>query len=101
MARGRPFQPGTSGNPKGRPPGIVEPRPRGTLRRVIDRFIAERNGEELMLEAFHTGIQDRRRALGFLELAGRVNREIGLGSDHGTAVVTIVFQSPLRKEKLR
>lgn len=36
-----PYKPGESGNLKGRPKGIVETKPRGTLRTIVKAFIEE------------------------------------------------------------
>lgn len=94
------WKPGQSGNPKGRPPGIVETKPRGLMRQLFDDAL-DANTRQRTVQTLQDVLTDRRRVIDALTLGARLTREIGLGSDEGSARVTIIFKSPLRPEKLR
>jgi len=66
------FLPGVSGNPIGRPPGVKDKLPRGSVAAVFRDFISTKGGHDKMLEAVDAGVKNHRRALGYLELGARV-----------------------------
>ena len=82
------FKPGKAGNPKGRPPGIKETRPRGYLRAAIDTVMAA--DPKKLTAAIRRGLEDPRYAHAFAELIGRVGKEIG-GSAADGDIRPVVF----------
>lgn len=92
---------GQSGNPKGKPKGAKDKVPRGSVKQAFEEFINVRGGQRAMVDAISAGMRDKRRALGFLELAAKVFREVGPGSEAESRPITIVFESPLRPERLK
>lgn len=93
------FKAGQSGNRRGRPKGAKDKIPRGSIKRVYERFLEECDGEEAMLRALIDGIGDRKRALGFLELGARVLDRVQ--DQSAGRPVTIIFRSSVQFEKLR
>jgi hypothetical protein len=89
------FKPGVSGNPKGRPKGIKERGPRSPLKRAIAALLDEHGGHAAILDAILEGLGDRRRALGFLELIGKVEKEIGSGTEGGGLPGVIIVPAGL------
>lgn len=77
------FKPGNRGNPKGRPPGIKETRPRGYLRAAIDTVMAA--DPKKLTAAIRRGLEDKRYAHAFAELIGKVGKEIGGSAADGDA----------------
>src|SRR5712692_3115783 len=88
------FKPGKAGNPKGRPPGIKETRPRGYLRAAIDTVMAA--DPKKLTAAIRRGLEDPRYAHAFAELIGRVGKEIGgSAADGDTRPVVFHFHTNL------
>ena len=81
------FKPGRSGNPAGRPPGIVEKSPRNTVGAAFDEVL--RSSPELMTDAIRRGLQGR-NALGYLELWARIGKEVGSGADTGVPSIFVL-----------
>ena len=90
------FKPGQSGNPGGRPKGLKTYR----FARLFFEAINKPTEEET-IKALRACFRSPKRVLEALTTAGRFTKEIGLGSEDAPVGVTIVFTSPLRKEKLR
>ena len=90
------YKPGQSGNPGGRPKGLK-------TYRFARLFIEAMNKptEAETLAALRACFRSPKRVLEAMVSAGRFTKEIGLGSEDAPIGVTIVFTSPLRKEKLR
>lgn len=80
------FPPGQSGNPGGRPRGLKV----FSVRKLFGE--AFNAASPKALKTLIAAFSDDKRHLGALELAARVNKEIGLGSDAQLAGVTIVVQ---------
>jgi hypothetical protein len=61
-------------NRGGRPKGAKDKIPRGSIKAMLQRLMAERNGDEKMLNAFDRGIQAEHpdHAIKYLDLAARV-----------------------------
>lgn len=81
---GRGFRPGKSGNPGGRPKGYKP----YAIRQLFAEALAAMKPE--VLEVLKAALVDAKRHLPALELAARLSKEIGLGSDQQLAGVTIV-----------
>ena len=94
--RAHQFKPGQSGNPGGTPKGFKHYR---FARVVIEAM--DKPTEQETLKALRACFRSPKRVLEALTTAGRFTKEIGLGSEDAPVGVTIVFTSPLRKEKLR
>jgi hypothetical protein len=77
--RGRPFPPGVSGNPGGRPPGVKEETARGLIRRLVLEVVQE--GEAAVRATIRRLLKDPRTAVQVLELAAKLNGEIGRSAD--------------------
>ncbi len=83
------FKPGKSGNPKGRPPGIKEARPRGYVKAAIDAVMAA--DARLLKTAILSGLKDRREARGWAELIAKIGKEVGTDAAHDTKPVVFHF----------
>lgn len=97
--RGRPFPPGQSGNPKGRPPGIKDRLPRGFVARLVLATL-EAN-EAAACEAFRRMLTNPRQVRDALELAGRLNKEIGAAALDALPTATITVYTNLDPNALR
>jgi hypothetical protein len=87
------FKPGVSGNPKGRPKGIQETRPRGYLRTAIDTVMAA--DRKKLVDAIRHGLEDKRSAYAFVELIGKVGKEIGGNAAEDARPVIFHFHTNL------
>jgi hypothetical protein len=87
------FRPGVSGNPKGRPKGIQETKPRGYLRAAIDAVMA--TDPKKLIAAIRRGLDDPRYAHGWAELIAKVGKEIGADAAHDTKPVIFHFHTNL------
>jgi len=83
------FKSGKSGNPKGRPPGIKEARPRGYVKAAIDAVMAA--DARLLKTAILSGLKDRREARGWAELIAKIGKEVGTDAAHDTKPVVFHF----------
>jgi hypothetical protein len=83
------FKPGKTGNPKGRPPGIKELRPRGYVKAAIDAVMAA--DATLLKNAILSGLKDRREARGWAELIAKIGKEVGTDAAHDTKPVVFNF----------
>lgn len=72
---------GVSGNPGGRPKGIVEPIPRGYVKRLVLGVI--QCDEERVRRALLTAATSHRTVVTVLDHAAKLNKEIGTGADGG------------------
>ena len=103
MARkrtGRPFTKGKSGNPRGRPPGIKEPVPRNTVLAAWNAVVGR--DRKLVEKVISAGLRlPASKALPFVELGARLNKELGAGIDSGMLPVIINFHSNVDPMKLR
>jgi hypothetical protein len=98
--RGRPFPPGVSGNPKGRPPGVKEEAARGLVRRLVLEAVQE--GQAAVRATLRRMLKDPRTAVHVLELAAKLNGEIGREAEHPTGRrVTINMITNVDFNKLR
>lgn len=97
--RGRSWQPGQSGNPKGRPPGIKEALPRGLMARIW-LAAAEANEEQIRQIAVEL-LTNRRTALAAMELVARLGREIGPGVEGPVQPATIILSGALDPSRVR
>jgi hypothetical protein len=94
------FRRGQSGNPGGRPKGSRTLA--FSLREIVAEAITAPGMREKIIAALQQVATNRKTVLAFLELAGRLNRELGPASDdHSAERVTIVFQSNVGPMKLR
>jgi len=103
------FKPGQSGNPRGRPRGIQETRPRNSVRAawnaVTDRY--PKLVEDVIYEGLSRGRKQGRMpgrpldALPFVTLGARVNREIGADPGQVSRPVTIIVNTNVDPMKLR
>lgn len=91
------------GDPRaGRPKGSKDTRPRvGSIRAVYQDFIGARGGHDKMLEAVDEGVQNPKRALGYLELGARVLDRVDDRKNGGGPTVNIIFKSSIDPSKLR
>jgi len=97
---GRPFAKGKSGNPRGRPPGIKEPVPRNTVLAAWNAVVGR--DRKLVEKVISAGLRlPPSKALPFVELGARLNKELGAGIDSGGAPVIINWNSNVDPMKLR
>jgi hypothetical protein len=69
------FKPGDRANPRGRPKGIKETRPRGYLKRAIDEVMAE--DPTAVHAVLRRSLQSSKKDLQAVELIGKVGKELG------------------------
>jgi hypothetical protein len=74
------FQPGRSGNPAGRPPGRPDLMPK--IRDLMNAVL--QGNEEAVKAALLRAATNHRSVLSALELAARLNREVGPNSEGAT-----------------
>lgn len=93
------FVKGQSGNPKGRPKGLKDLLPRGTIKNVYQELIERYNGHDLMVDAVRDALKKKGRlALNYIEVGARVLDRI---EDDTGSKVQIIFAAPLDKGKLQ
>jgi hypothetical protein len=73
------FQPGRSGNPGGRPKGSRDLMPK--VRDLVNAVL--RNNQSDAEEALRRALVNPRHVLAVVELAAKLNREIGAGTGEG------------------
>ena len=90
------FQPGTSGNPTGKPKSF-------SIHRLMADAIDDQDTRAEAVRRLQENLKNRRSVLPTLELAARLNREIGLGSEDRPPGITITLMRSLlfRKESER
>jgi len=88
------FQPGVSGNPSGKPK-------RFSIHQLIADAVDDKQTRDEVVRRLQENLRNRRSVLATLELAARLNREIGLGSEDQPQRVTITFVSNLTPGSLR
>jgi hypothetical protein len=88
---GRPFRPGESGNPGGRPSRSKT----FAVREYVAEAITDPETRRQAIEQLKANLTGRRSVVPALEFAARVNREIGLGSDQAAGVtISIRTKAP-------
>src|SRR5262245_56982077 len=93
------FKPGQSGDPGGRPRGsktIIY-----AVRDIVAAAIKEADSlgkvaEKDAIDRVRDNLRSKKTVLQTLELAARLNKEIGLGAGESVAGVTIIFESNIR-----
>jgi Family of unknown function (DUF5681) len=88
------FQPGISGNPTGRPKTF-------SIHQLVAEAIDDKDTRAEAVRRFQDNLKARKTVMPALELAARINREIGIGSEDRPPGVTIIFTSNLRPGSLR
>jgi hypothetical protein len=88
------FQPGISGNPSGRPKSF-------SIHQLMADAIEDNDTRTEAVRRLQENLKNRKSVLSTLELAARLNREIGLGSDERPPGITITFVSNLQPGALR
>jgi uncharacterized protein DUF5681 len=91
------FKSGQSGNPKGRPKGAKNIAP--TIRSIIDGVL-EGNIEDVKA-AYLASLLNRKTVQNGLELAAKVKREIGPGSEELSRPITVINNNGWDAMKLR
>ncbi|MGH7310068.1 MAG: DUF5681 domain-containing protein [Candidatus Rokuibacteriota bacterium] len=88
------WEPGKSGNPRGRPTGIKEALPRGLVKRLVLETLQESEAEA---KASYRRMLGNARTVGqALDLAAKLNKEIGSGAIEDMKPVVINFHSNVR-----
>lgn len=93
---GRPFHPGQSGNPGGRPKGTKT----YSVRSLVADALDDPTREAAILK-FREVVATPERCVPTLEFAARVNKEIGVGSDQAVVGVAIYINTNLRVGRLK
>jgi hypothetical protein len=88
------FQPGISGNPSGKPKSF-------SIHQLMADAIDDNDTRAQAIRRLQENLKNRKSVLSTLELAARLNREIGLGSEDRPPGITITFVSNLRRGALR
>jgi hypothetical protein len=88
------FQPGISGNPTGRPKTF-------SIHQLVAEAIDDKETRAEAVKRVQENLKNRRSVLSTLELAARLNREIGLGSEDRVGGITLTFVSNLQPGALR
>jgi len=83
-----------SGNPSGKPKSF-------SIHQLVAQAIDDKHTRSEALKRVQENLKNRRSVLATLELAARLNREIGLGSEDRPPGVTIIFRSNLQPGALR
>jgi len=95
---GRPFPPGQSGNPGGRPKGTKT----FSVLRIIAEALSNPATQAEAIRQLREALTHRKTVLAALEFAARVNKEVGLRADGRRAGgVTILMRTNIRPERLR
>lgn len=84
----------------GRPKGAKDKVPRGLMSAVIDQFVRGYAGFGKLLDALDDGVQNPKRALGYLELVAKVKDRVEEKNGAGTTV-NVIFKSSLDPSRLR
>jgi len=89
-SRGRPFKPGQSGNPGGRPKGAKT----YAIRELVAQALADPATRAAAIAEFSKALTRSKSVISAMEFAAKVNREIGAGSGQPEpSGVTIICQS--------
>ena len=89
------FRPGQSGNAGGRPRGSY------SILGLFTEALQAQGVNAVIVQKIQDHLRNDRRFLAILELAARINREIGLGSDEGPRGVVIHIHTNLKPGELR
>ena len=90
----RRFPPGVSGNPTGKPKSF-------SVHQLVAEAIDDNDTRAEAVRRVQENLKNRRTVLSTLELAARLNKEIGLGAEDRPPGVTIIFRSNVRPGALR
>jgi hypothetical protein len=88
------FQLGISGNPSGKPKSF-------SIHQLMADAIDDQDTRAEAVRRVQENLKNRRSVLPTLELAARLNREIGLGSEDRPPGITITFVSNLQPGALK
>ncbi len=92
------FAPGTSGNPGGRPRGARTLA--YSIRQLVAEVLHDPDAAQRAKQTFAENLTVRRTNLAALELAAKLNREIGIGSGDEAPGLVITIKTGLRPERL-
>jgi hypothetical protein len=79
--RGRPFEKGHKANPRGRPRGVKETVPRGFIKKLTLDVLE--GGEQRVRAALERAATNPKTVVQVLDLAAKLNKEIGAGAEGG------------------